>query len=309
MCLELPLDDVISAWTWNPRHQFSASRAYDNIRLHNPSCHSQLSSHPTNLTILISLKLISFCPLHQINHLSTMSGNSSVGQASVYEAGDQRNSKDSEIQHPDRFHEGQVNSHKANDSSTFSRMSVLQRNKWFWFKLWTEDQRTIANKLAREEKVCCFIVPSSISNWLRIRSWHWLTCARHLQRQNEPEPISKEAAESQIDPTLPVSLSLILLSTAHSPIWTIISLLLLLLLQPANQPSTNRHVTMAMSPPRVPKSTPRFKPRRTSCCARRVSKSRLFPAPQTTLSGSSREVMSMATRVVSSWGARHFDPS
>ncbi|MCJ1465018.1 hypothetical protein MMC07_003633 [Pseudocyphellaria aurata] len=82
-----------------------------------------------------------------------MSGTSSVGQSSVYEAGDQRNYKDSEIERPERFHEGQVNSHKANDS---------------------KDQRTIANKLAREE-----------------------------QRENEPEPISKEAAESQKDPTLP----------------------------------------------------------------------------------------------------------
>ncbi|MCJ1261566.1 hypothetical protein MMC22_001431 [Lobaria immixta] len=82
-----------------------------------------------------------------------MSGNSSVGQGSVYEAGDQRNYKDSEIQHADRYHEGTANSHKANDS---------------------KDERSIANRLAREE-----------------------------QRQNEPEPISKEAAESQKDPTLP----------------------------------------------------------------------------------------------------------
>nr|POE51837.1 hypothetical protein CFP56_26044 [Quercus suber] len=60
-----------------------------------------------------------------------MSGNSSVGTASVYEAGDQRNSKDSEVNDVDRFQEGKENSHKANDS---------------------KDERTIANKLAREEK-------------------------------------------------------------------------------------------------------------------------------------------------------------
>ncbi|MCJ1483593.1 hypothetical protein MMC06_003761 [Schaereria dolodes] len=82
-----------------------------------------------------------------------MSGTSSVGQGSVYEAGDQRNSKNSEINDAERYKEGQPNSHLANDS---------------------KDERTIANKLAREEK-----------------------------RQNEPEPISKEAAESQKDPTLP----------------------------------------------------------------------------------------------------------
>jgi hypothetical protein len=45
-----------------------------------------------------------------------MSGTSNVGQSSVYEAGDQRNSKDSENQ-ADRFHEGKENSHLAQDSS------------------------------------------------------------------------------------------------------------------------------------------------------------------------------------------------
>ncbi|KAI4132439.1 MAG: hypothetical protein LQ347_002584 [Umbilicaria vellea] len=82
-----------------------------------------------------------------------MSGTSNVGQASVYEAGDQRNSKDSETNTADRFHEGKENSHKANDS---------------------KDQRSIANKLAREAK-----------------------------RQDESDKISEEAAMSQKDPTLP----------------------------------------------------------------------------------------------------------
>lgn len=54
-----------------------------------------------------------------------MSGTSSVGQASVYEAGDQRNSKESESQHAERYHEGQKNSHLANDSSTFSLFNFL----------------------------------------------------------------------------------------------------------------------------------------------------------------------------------------
>lgn len=45
-----------------------------------------------------------------------MSGNSNVGNSQVYEAKDQRTSKDSEDQ-ADRFHEGKENSHKANDSS------------------------------------------------------------------------------------------------------------------------------------------------------------------------------------------------
>ncbi|MCJ1227927.1 hypothetical protein MMC12_004586 [Toensbergia leucococca] len=82
-----------------------------------------------------------------------MSGTSSVGQSSVYEAGDQRNYKDSEINQADRYQEGKENSHNSLDS---------------------KDERSIANRLANEEK-----------------------------RSNEPEPISKEAAESQKDPTLP----------------------------------------------------------------------------------------------------------
>jgi hypothetical protein len=52
-----------------------------------------------------------------------MSGTSNVGNSQVYEAGDQRNYKDSEIEEmkkENRFHEGKENSHKAQDSSTLS---------------------------------------------------------------------------------------------------------------------------------------------------------------------------------------------
>ncbi|ORY67430.1 uncharacterized protein BCR38DRAFT_388035 [Pseudomassariella vexata] len=56
---------------------------------------------------------------------------SNVGSSGVYEAGDQRNLKNSEIPHPDRFEEGKENSHLPNDS---------------------KDQRTIANRLANEER-------------------------------------------------------------------------------------------------------------------------------------------------------------
>lgn len=51
---------------------------------------------------------------------TTMSGTSNVGTSQVYEAGDQRNYKDSEIEQAKkeaRFHEGKENSHKAQDSS------------------------------------------------------------------------------------------------------------------------------------------------------------------------------------------------
>ncbi|PSN61635.1 hypothetical protein BS50DRAFT_592589 [Corynespora cassiicola Philippines] len=77
---------------------------------------------------------------------------SNVGNASLYEAGDQRNYNDSEIT-ADRFHEGKPNSHLAQDS---------------------KDNRSIANKLAREEK-----------------------------REHESEPVSEETLLTQKDSTLP----------------------------------------------------------------------------------------------------------
>ena len=52
-----------------------------------------------------------------------MSGTSSVGQASVYEAGDQRNSKASDLSNAERYREGKENSHLANDSSPLPRFS------------------------------------------------------------------------------------------------------------------------------------------------------------------------------------------
>jgi len=60
-----------------------------------------------------------------------MSGTSNVGGRGVYEAGDQRNVKESEKDNVERYEEGKENSHLANDS---------------------KDQRSIANKLAAEEK-------------------------------------------------------------------------------------------------------------------------------------------------------------
>ena len=55
-----------------------------------------------------------------------MSGYSNVGGRGVYEAGDQRNSKDSETNVADRYHEGQPNSHKANDSSVFANSRIIE---------------------------------------------------------------------------------------------------------------------------------------------------------------------------------------
>ncbi|KAH8169900.1 hypothetical protein LIA77_10444 [Sarocladium implicatum] len=85
-----------------------------------------------------------------------MSGTSSVGQASVYEAGDQRNYKNSELDNKDHYHEGKENSHKSLDS---------------------KDERSIANKLAAEEKY-----------------------------KEEGSDISKEAQLAQQDPTAPAKM-------------------------------------------------------------------------------------------------------
>lgn len=88
-----------------------------------------------------------------------MSGNSKVGQSSVYEVGDQKNATQSEIEQEkkdNRFHEGKEHSHKANDS---------------------KDERTIANKLAREEK-----------------------------REKEDEEESEETKQLKKDPTLPAKI-------------------------------------------------------------------------------------------------------
>lgn len=51
-----------------------------------------------------------------------MSGNSNVGSRNIYEAGDQRNVKDSEIKDAERYKEGPPNSHLANDSSTLFKV-------------------------------------------------------------------------------------------------------------------------------------------------------------------------------------------
>ncbi|RHZ66514.1 uncharacterized protein CDV56_109118 [Aspergillus thermomutatus] len=58
-------------------------------------------------------------------------GQSSVGQPSVYEAGDQRNEPQSARNERERYHEGQRESHKNLDS---------------------KDERSIANKLASAEQ-------------------------------------------------------------------------------------------------------------------------------------------------------------
>ncbi|KAK6385298.1 hypothetical protein LTR65_009224 [Meristemomyces frigidus] len=104
-----------------------------------------------------------------------MSGTSNVGGSGVYEAGDQRNYKDSEIKDAERFKEGKENSHKANDSSAKAQLNTLIDSRKL--TITTEDGRTIANKLAREEK-----------------------------RQNEPDAESEETKQTKKDSRLPAEM-------------------------------------------------------------------------------------------------------
>lgn len=73
--------------------------------------HLNFSSFEKNSTlILLTLSIKQF----------KMSGNSKVGNSQTYEAGDQRNepaSKAQQEKEDQRFHEGQVHSHKADDPS------------------------------------------------------------------------------------------------------------------------------------------------------------------------------------------------
>jgi hypothetical protein len=117
-----------------------------------------------------------------------MSGTSNVGNRGVYEAGDQRTSKDSEEQHAERYHEGKENSHKANDSSTvIPDMLKIQNSKWpICSHLSLEDERSIANRLGREEK-----------------------------REHEEEEESLQKKQIEKDPTLPVSSLCRHVSQAH----------------------------------------------------------------------------------------------
>lgn len=77
---------------------------------------------------------------------------SNVGDRKVYEAGDQRNYKDSEIPGRPDYEQGKENSHLPNDSSTFSEffcvfiLGTIQSNLYL-----AEDERSIANRLANEE--------------------------------------------------------------------------------------------------------------------------------------------------------------
>jgi len=80
----------------------------------------------------------------------TMSGNSQVGTRALYEADDQRNYRNSEIQERARYQEGNPNAHLAHDSSTISMVFASVSASHELTRV-AEDQRSIANRLAAEE--------------------------------------------------------------------------------------------------------------------------------------------------------------
>lgn len=61
-----------------------------------------------------------------------MSGYSNVGTSGVYEAGDQRNVKRSEMENAERYNEGQPGSHIGNDSSMSSQPC------WLYIAVYTD---------------------------------------------------------------------------------------------------------------------------------------------------------------------------
>jgi len=84
-----------------------------------------------------------------------MSGNSNVGNRGVYEAGDQRTSKASEVGSATRFQEGAPNSHQFNDSSKIndirSGVNRQQRTNGISYQN-AEDSRSLGNRAAAEKQ-------------------------------------------------------------------------------------------------------------------------------------------------------------
>merc|ERR1712144_162899 len=76
-------------------------------------CNIPIQSPSEHLTALLSP--ISTPTTNTPPTTTKMSGMSNVGSSGVYEAGDQVNYKNSEVQNQDRYNEGQANSHQSGD--------------------------------------------------------------------------------------------------------------------------------------------------------------------------------------------------
>ncbi|KAI9794376.1 MAG: hypothetical protein M1816_005445 [Peltula sp. TS41687] len=131
-----------------------------------------------------------------------MSGSmsSNVGNKQLYEDGDQRNYKVSEIQGKERYGEGQPNSHKPNDSSEDMPSTLLSHSSATNGPVLTscispEDQRSIANRLDRETKHADDTDPKEIEN-LQYKKDPTLPARSH---GNEPSKGAKIDAEIQAE--------------------------------------------------------------------------------------------------------------
>lgn len=165
---------------------------------------------------------------------SSGAGQSSVGSRAIYEAGDQRNVPQSEINEQNRYAEGQKNSHKNLDSS-MPPSSLLPSNHSGDIVLTntkTEDQRSIGNKLASQER--------------KPESDH-----HHNFDQNPEAELSKQ------DPTKPVCP----ISYLYLPWLNRVGSMTDCLCRPR---------CMVTSPPRVLRSMPNCRLRMSSACVRRA---------------------------------------
>lgn len=113
-----------------------------------------------------------------------MSANSSVGTSGVYEAGDQRNYKDSELNQKEPYNEGKENAHSNLDSSK----SLTEDRAPCHFRLRddAEDERSIANRLAAEEVTCIFSPRCLVTKLTTRRSTRTTTMKISVRRQSLP---------------------------------------------------------------------------------------------------------------------------
>ncbi|KAI9660230.1 MAG: hypothetical protein M1831_003537 [Alyxoria varia] len=102
---------------------------------------------------------------------------SNVGTSGIYEAGDQRNRKnDDPANQADRFHEGKTHSHKAQDS---------------------KDERSLANKLAREQKRENEPTPEKDFETMQSKKDSTLPAISHGNEPSKGAKIDQELAEEE----------------------------------------------------------------------------------------------------------------
>jgi hypothetical protein len=132
---------------------------------------------------------------------------SNVGNSQVYEAGDQRNPKTSEVQDRVRYEEGVQHSHIPNDSST---SLCIQRGRMVDMVMLTQRNRgpAIDRKPSRQRGGMNQVPHRQQRNSVIDDS-----AQRKLKRDDKDDP---ETAASKKDPTLPVGRMFFPLHWAHA---------------------------------------------------------------------------------------------